>query len=501
MAAQPYSATPILIFPNGTTTGLVHYIGATSSTGLMPVLPSPRDTPTAFKFYSNLTSLRTGPFWLPCPNTVDEKMFITISGGLQPCGPVANCSSPLGPRYRLSASMNNVSYLGPSTLSLLEAFYYGVDGIYTDDFPNNPPVVFDYTNPKQSLNFDLLMTERGTRVKRLKYNSVVEIVFQNTALLVAESHPVHLHGFDFYVLAQGFGNYDPINGPTMFNLRNPQQRSTIAVPIGGWAVIRFRANNPGDRGRHKPHNFRVSRGWRDTVEYGLEPHKYAPVVNALQKNPHAWLDFMMKQAFVGQRLHMRLDGGVECYCIVVKLSGMWKNQDQAMKGLKQPCGFTSFSKEVENKVEFEGPKMEELSESKEGVEAPVIAINTAEVIEPVEEVVSVIEEVVHQVTIIRCVDSDIIGSHISLPDGDLCASKVLDMVRRRRHDCKRSSKACYRVPVAKAPTGSWVLIEGVEASIMKTTTPCIMKYTEEVYILRPLLSIMIAVHSAQFWMV
>ncbi|KAF9614787.1 hypothetical protein IFM89_020641 [Coptis chinensis] len=62
-----------------------------------------------------------------------------------------------------------------------------------------------------------------------------------------------------------------------------------------------------------------SRAWRDTVEYGLEPHEYAPVVNALRKDPHAWLDFMMKQAFVGQQLHMRLDGGVECYCIVVKL--------------------------------------------------------------------------------------------------------------------------------------------------------------------------------------
>ncbi|KAF9615624.1 hypothetical protein IFM89_024817 [Coptis chinensis] len=236
MAAQPYSDSPIVRFPNGTATGLVHYVGSTSSTGLMPVLPSPKDTSTAFKFYSSLTSLRTGPFWRPCPETVDEKMFITIGGGLLPCGPVANCSSPVGPRYQLSASMNNVSYLPPSTLSLLEAFYYGVDGIYTDDFPNNPPVVFDYTNPKESLNFDLLTTARGTRVKRLKYNSVVEIVFQNTALLSVDSHPVHLHGFDFYVLAQGFGNYDPIKGPTMFNLINPQKRSTLAVPMGVWFV-------------------------------------------------------------------------------------------------------------------------------------------------------------------------------------------------------------------------------------------------------------------------
>ncbi|KAK6146712.1 hypothetical protein DH2020_020581 [Rehmannia glutinosa] len=29
-------------------------------------------------------------------------------------------------------------------------------------------------------------------------------------------------------------------------------------------------------------------------EYGVEPHEYTPVVNALRKNPKAWLDFMMK---------------------------------------------------------------------------------------------------------------------------------------------------------------------------------------------------------------
>ncbi|KAI3882437.1 hypothetical protein MKW92_028959 [Papaver armeniacum] len=30
------------------------------------------------------------------------------------------------------------------------------------------------------------------------------------------------------------------------------------------------------------------------AEYGLQPHEYAPLVNALRKKPQAWLDFMMK---------------------------------------------------------------------------------------------------------------------------------------------------------------------------------------------------------------
>ncbi|KAF5763131.1 putative laccase [Helianthus annuus] len=84
-----------------------------------------------------------------------------------------------------------------------------------------------------------------TSLKRLRFNSTVQIVLQNTALIGIENHPMHLHGFNFYVLAQGFGNYDAATATSSFNLVNPQERNTLGVPVGGWAVIRFRANNPG----------------------------------------------------------------------------------------------------------------------------------------------------------------------------------------------------------------------------------------------------------------
>jgi U5 small nuclear ribonucleoprotein component len=44
-----------------------------------------------------------------------------------------------------------------------------------------------------------------------------------------------------------------------------------------------------------------------------------------------------------------------------------------------------------------------------------------------------------------------------------------------------------RMPISEAPPGSWVLIEGVDASIMKTATICNMDSGEDVYIFRPLL--------------
>ena len=47
-------------------------------------------------------------------------------------------------------------------------------------------------------------------------------------------------------------------------------------------------------------------------------------------------------------------------------------------------------------------------------------------------------------------------------------------------------QARYRIPVTEAPAGSWVLIEGVDASIIKTATVCNEFPDEDVYIFRPL---------------
>ncbi|XP_073042149.1 laccase-7-like [Primulina eburnea] len=245
MAASPYASAAGVPFDNTTTTGIIEYKGATPSKPVMLILPAFNDTPTAHKFFTNLTGLVTGPFWSPVPRNIDEHMFITFGLGLSACGAPGNssCSGPFG--QRLAASMNNASFQFPAKLSMLEAFFRNVGGIYTTDFPDNPPLQFDYTNPNNSLNRALVMTTKSTKVKKVKYNATVEIVLQNTALIGIENHPIHLHGFNFFVLAQGFGNFNRTIDSKMFNFFNPQERNTIAVPVGGWAVIRFRANNPG----------------------------------------------------------------------------------------------------------------------------------------------------------------------------------------------------------------------------------------------------------------
>ncbi|XP_009358814.1 laccase-7-like [Pyrus x bretschneideri] len=242
MAATPYASANIN-FDNTTTRGIIVYKGSRSSTPIMPSMPNPRNTPLAHKFFTNLTGLAGGPQWVPVPLKVDERMFVTISVNLEVCPENATCQGPLF--NRLSASMNNESFVLPSNTSMMEAQFNNVSGVYTRDFPDEPPVKFDYTDTNVSFDLSLIYALKSTKVKTLKFNSTVEVVLQNTAFLAIENHPMHLHGFNFHVLAQGFGNYNPINDPKKFNFINPQIRNTIGVPVGGWAVIRFQANNPG----------------------------------------------------------------------------------------------------------------------------------------------------------------------------------------------------------------------------------------------------------------
>ncbi|KAL4347625.1 hypothetical protein GQ457_17G006940 [Hibiscus cannabinus] len=245
MAARPYVPVVGLQFDNTTTRGVIVYDGApSSSVPVMPVFPLFNDTPTAHKFFSNLTSLVSVRSWDPVPLKVDREMFVTVGMSVEACPPNTTCLGPFkGTRF--SANLNNVTFVSPTGLSMLQAFYFKVGGVYTTDFPANPPIVYDYTNLAINNNVPMLFPQKGTKVTQLKFNSTVEMVLQNVATIGKDNHPMHLHGFNFYVLAQGFGNYNPATDQSKFNLFNPQVRNTVAVPFGGWAVIRFVANNPG----------------------------------------------------------------------------------------------------------------------------------------------------------------------------------------------------------------------------------------------------------------
>lgn len=55
-------------------------------------------------------------------------------------------------------------------------------------------------------------------------------------------HPIHLHGHDFVVLAQGKGEFSKDVVP---KLNNPARRDVVNCPIEGYVWIAFQVNNPG----------------------------------------------------------------------------------------------------------------------------------------------------------------------------------------------------------------------------------------------------------------
>ncbi|GLT62803.1 hypothetical protein SLA2020_354130 [Shorea laevis] len=141
----------------------------------------------------------------------------------------------------LAASLNNVSFDTPS-IDILQAYYRNLSDVFDRDFPGKPPYAFNFTG---DVGNNTLYPSVGTKAKLIKYGESVEIVYQGTNIGNAENHPMHLHGFSFYLVGTGYGNFDNVTSPKTYNLVDPPEINTIGVPKNGWAAIRFVASNPG----------------------------------------------------------------------------------------------------------------------------------------------------------------------------------------------------------------------------------------------------------------
>jgi laccase len=245
MAASPYFTNIGLPVNDKNTTAILEYTDAPPSVGPpdSPALPVINDTAAATAYTVQLRSLVTKEHPIDVPMEVDEHMLVTISVNTLPCGANETCTGPGPGNTRFAASLNNISFMTP-TIDILDAYYDSISGVYEPDFPNKPSFFFNFTAPDPPVEFQL--TKQGTKVKVVEYGTVVEVVLQDTAILGAESHPMHLHGFSFYVVGRGFGNFDKDKDPTTYNLVDPPYQNTVSVPTAGWAVMRFHATNPGE---------------------------------------------------------------------------------------------------------------------------------------------------------------------------------------------------------------------------------------------------------------
>ncbi|KAA8542807.1 hypothetical protein F0562_023959 [Nyssa sinensis] len=249
MAARPY-LTSVFPFDNSTTIGFLKYKDTrtkkiepppTPYTSLPYNLPKMEDTAFATQFEKKLRSLASAQYPCNVPKNIDKRVITTISLNLQDCPVNQTCKGYAGKRF--FASMNNQSFVHPS-MSILQCHYRNLTtSSYSSNFPEKPLSAFDYTgvNPlTQNMN-----TEFGTKLLEVPYGTKLEIVLQDTSFLNVENHPIHVHGHNFFIVGRGFGNFDAAKDPKHYNLLDPPERNTVAVPTGGWAAIRINADNPG----------------------------------------------------------------------------------------------------------------------------------------------------------------------------------------------------------------------------------------------------------------
>ncbi|RDW76169.1 hypothetical protein BP5796_06990 [Coleophoma crateriformis] len=132
-----------------------------------------------------------------------------------------------------------------SEKSLDISWYYNILGGFIYHWTiNSQNLEIDWANPT------LVLIEEGVSIFPSDYNIYeitpvnewVYFIIQDVSLLDAY-HPIHLHGHDFYVLAEGSGLF--IEGVTPINLNNPPRRDTAILHGNGHLVIAFYTDNPG----------------------------------------------------------------------------------------------------------------------------------------------------------------------------------------------------------------------------------------------------------------
>ncbi|KAJ5653602.1 CAZyme family AA1 [Penicillium lividum] len=114
----------------------------------------------------------------------------------------------------------------------------------------------------------------------------------NTSIPVP--HPIHLHGHDFSILAQGIGDFDASTIITT----NPPRRDTAVLPPAGWLLIAFETNNPGVWLMHCHIGWHTSEGL--ALQFVERPDEIRALVDykVCKENCDAWDQYQTRKGIV-----------------------------------------------------------------------------------------------------------------------------------------------------------------------------------------------------------
>ncbi|KDR11747.1 laccase-2-like isoform X2 [Zootermopsis nevadensis] len=164
----------------------------------------------------------------------------------------------------LSSTMNNISFVAPPVPPLTQS----------EDIPAGALCPVDANGLPQCPGGQSYCA--CVHVIKIPLGALVQIILSDDSPRSDLNHPFHLHGYAFYVM--DMGQY--AEGQTPQNLLKdlnsnvrtvstaPILKDTIAVPSGGYAVIKFKANNPGYWFLHCHFLYHIATGMSVVLQVG-----------------------------------------------------------------------------------------------------------------------------------------------------------------------------------------------------------------------------------------
>lgn len=152
---------------------------------------------------------------------------------------------------------------------------------------NSTTMIVEWSDPtlKQIIDGNTTFDTSDAVIELPDADEWIYIVIETT---LGVPHPIHLHGHDFYILAQASGTY---SSSTTLNLDNPPRRDTAMLPASGYLVLAFQTDNPGAWLMHCHIGWHTGEGF--AVQFVERESEIAGITNStrLDDTCSTWSDY------------------------------------------------------------------------------------------------------------------------------------------------------------------------------------------------------------------
>jgi FtsP/CotA-like multicopper oxidase with cupredoxin domain len=184
--------------------------------------------------YTNTTQVPTeSADWASALDIVCEDLVTAtlVPSGITPA-PAADVAYSISVAFQIGAYALDKAYINsttwvPETIPTLNQAVAGLHADNSSFSASGLSTAFDQTS-------QFVIAVPNYQVVDLLINSLDE-----------GAHPFHLHGHQFWVMASDSTGYFNWSTYKDLNTTNPMRRDTLTIDAYGWALIRFKADNPG----------------------------------------------------------------------------------------------------------------------------------------------------------------------------------------------------------------------------------------------------------------